>query len=73
MTTIDDKVAKARGYEPLTHRYRLPKEQAMLDNVLADMRRGNIDYVVVRENGGVAVWRSSGRRTARTASMRRAA
>ncbi len=49
--------AEAAGYHALTLPYRLPGEQAMLDNVLADMRRGHISHVLVRERRGVAVWR----------------
>jgi hypothetical protein len=49
--------AKALGYRPLTGGYQMPAEKRMLENVLADMRRGNIDHVVVGGRTGVAVWR----------------
>ena len=57
MTTINIRGARAAGYRAVTHGYELPQEQGMLDNVLADMRRGNIDHALVRGRGGVAVWR----------------
>ena len=49
--------AKAAGYQALTHRYRLPKERRMLEGVLADMRRGNVSYVLVKDRLGFSVWR----------------
>ena len=57
MTTMNIKRAGAAGYHALTTSYRLPGERALLDSVLADMRRGNISHVLVRERRGVAVWR----------------
>ena len=57
MTTINTKGARATGYRALTGGYQLPQEQGMLDSVLADLRRGNIDHALVRARGGVAVWR----------------
>ena len=57
MNTVNTKEARAWGYRALTCNYHLPREQRMLDNVLADMRRGSIDHVVVRRRDGVAVWR----------------
>jgi hypothetical protein len=49
--------AEAAGYRALTSRYYLPKEQWMLDRVLADMKRANVDHVLVKDPPGVAVWR----------------
>ena len=57
MTTMNRKEARAAGYRALTCRYRLPEEQGMLDAVVADMRRGNIGYVQVKDRLGVSVWR----------------
>ena len=57
MTTMNKRGAKAAGYRALTGRYRLPEERGMLDGVLADMRRGNISHVLVKDRLGVAVWR----------------
>ena len=54
---LDTKTAEAAGYRPLTIGYQLPQERPMLDNVLADMRRGNINHCLVQSNGGVSVWR----------------
>jgi len=51
------KEAEAAGYRALTTRYVLPEEQWMLDGVLADMKRANVDHVLVREGVGVSVWR----------------
>jgi hypothetical protein len=64
MITITSKEAKAAGFRPLTVTYHLPREQGMLDNVLSDMRRGNISHVLVRNRSGVAVWRRA--KTGRT-------
>ena len=54
---MNSKEASASGYWGLTMPYRLPDEQWMLDNVLADMRRKDIEHVLVKEGSGVAVWR----------------
>lgn len=45
----------------------------MLDGVLADMRRGKIGHVLVKDRMGVAVWRSSRTVTVRSGARRRAA
>jgi hypothetical protein len=42
--------AKSDGYRPLTTAYKLPGEQWMLDNILADMKRANANIVFVGEN-----------------------
>jgi hypothetical protein len=55
---LDTAAAKAADYRPLTIGYQLPQERPMLDNVLADMRRGNINHCLVKTKGGAAVWRS---------------
>ncbi len=55
--TLNRRAAKAAGYRALTDRYYLPEEQEMLDCVLADMRRGHISHVLVKDRLGVAVWR----------------
>ena len=57
MITMKERKAEAAGYRALTQGYRLPGEQAMLDAVLADLRRGNISHVLVKDGAGVAVWR----------------
>ncbi|TAK98813.1 MAG: hypothetical protein EPO07_11500 [Verrucomicrobia bacterium] len=57
-TLTDSRTARAAGYRALTNPYRLPEEQQMLDNVLADMRRGSISHCLVKSKGGVAVWRN---------------
>ncbi len=53
--------AKAAGYRALTGRFYLPGERGMVEGVLADMRRGRIDHVLVKVPGGVAVWRRGAR------------
>ncbi len=62
--TMNQKSARAAGYRALTARYRLPAEEAMLNGVLADMRRGNISHVLVRDRLGVSVWRRGRMHTA---------
>ena len=54
---LDKKTAKAAGFRPLTIAYELPQERPMLDNVIADLRRGNINHRLVKSKTGVAVWR----------------
>jgi hypothetical protein len=55
--TINRRAAKSAGYRALTGRFYLPGEQPMLNGVLADMRRGNISHVLVKDRLGVSVWR----------------
>jgi hypothetical protein len=60
MTTITEEEAKNKDYRALTTSYRLPTEKWMLDNVLNDMARGNMDVVLVadpKKNNHVEVWR----------------
>jgi len=73
MITMNKRGARAAGYRALTGRYHLPEERGMLDGVLADMRRGNIAHVLVKDRLGVSVWRSFRSGTMRTATTRRAA
>ncbi|MBI5386781.1 MAG: hypothetical protein HZA90_19085 [Verrucomicrobia bacterium] len=54
---MNTRTAKTAGYRALTVPYQVPKEQAMLDHVLEDMRRGNISHVLVKNRRGLAVWR----------------
>jgi hypothetical protein len=67
---MNTRTARAAGYRALTSRFYLPEEQEMLDGVLADMRRGNINHVLVKDRLGVEVWR---RGTSRAVAMRKAA
>lgn len=64
MTPLTESVARAQGYRPLTVPYRLPAEQWLLDGVLADMRRGEIDHVTVAkawtETSNDSVYRREG-------------
>jgi len=57
MTYLTPKLARASRYRALTITYQLPQEQGLLDNVLADMRRGKIEHALVKEPAGVSVWR----------------
>jgi hypothetical protein len=45
--TLSKQEAAAQNYRPLTNPYVLLEEQTMFDNVIADMRRGNIEFVLV--------------------------
>ena len=49
--------ATEQGYRALTVGYQLPAEQPMLDAVLADMQRGQIEHCTVHTSDGVEVWR----------------
>ncbi|OQC24186.1 MAG: hypothetical protein BWX68_02353 [Verrucomicrobia bacterium ADurb.Bin063] len=65
--TLNERTAKAAGYRQLTSRFCLPDEEPLLNGVLADMRRGNISHVLVKDRVGVSVWRrgcTAGRRAA---------
>lgn len=55
--TVNRRAAKAAGYRALTGRFCLPEEQPLLNGVLADMRRGSISHVLVKDRLGVSVWR----------------
>ncbi len=50
--------ARGMGLGRLTTPYNLPLEKTMMDNVIADMRRGGIKYALVATKGGTEVWRS---------------
>ena len=54
--------AIAANYHPLTTAYHLPEEQAMMDNVIADMERGGINATLVTVRGGKEVWRKKNTR-----------
>jgi len=50
--------AKSDGYRPITTAYKLPEEQWMLENVLADMNRANANIVFVGEDQqSVEIWK----------------
>jgi hypothetical protein len=50
--------AHSDGYRPLTTAYKLPGEQWMLNNILADMKRANTDIVFVGEDQkSVEIWK----------------
>lgn len=64
MKITKPEAAETEGYHTMTHPYKLPDEQWMLDNVLADMKSGGIDCIVVdttelysNDRPGVEVWR----------------
>lgn len=57
MKQIDKDQAIQQKYRALTNPYFLPREKTMLDNVVADMQRGNVDAVLVPDRGGIEVWR----------------
>lgn len=50
--------AAQRGLHPLTTPYKLPFERWMLDNLIAELRRGRIEYALVGSSAEVVeVWR----------------
>jgi len=56
MTTTE---AADAGYRPLTSTFFLKKESHLLAAVVADMKRGGIEHVLIEEAPGrVAVWRN---------------
>ena len=56
---LSEEEAKEKGFRPLTTGYRLPEEQPMMDNVIANLKAGNIPWVLVNDGnkGFVEVWR----------------
>jgi hypothetical protein len=57
MKTMTPQAAADAGYRALTTEYKLPEQQWMLDRVLADMKHGGIDTVLVATTRGPEVWR----------------
>ena len=61
MKTITKQQAKAEGYRHLTTAYTLPQEEwmikLMINNIVADLQRANINFVFVAESTGVEVWK----------------
>lgn len=49
--------AQAAGLSPMTSPYFVPAENWMLQNVISDMLRGKIKFVLVQVGLGVEVWR----------------
>ena len=49
------KQAEKKGYSPLTFSY--AENERGMEKVVADMKRGNIDHVIVDEDNGKSVWR----------------
>jgi hypothetical protein len=47
MNILTEEEAIAAGMQRLTTPYRIPRDQAMLDNALGDMERGKIHHAVV--------------------------
>lgn len=59
MNTIPRREAIEKGMICLTTPY-LKRQQWMLENVIADMERGNINYAIVDSPmGGKEVWRAA--------------
>lgn len=54
---VEESVAKAQGYRSMTQAYALPAERPLLDNVMRDMDRGKIDYILVGGQSRPSVWR----------------
>lgn len=55
--TISANEASRLGFRALTTGYKLPRQKQMIQNVLDDMKRGNIPAVLVEASDGVEVWR----------------
>ena len=57
---LSEQAANEQGYAALTVSYILPREQSWLDNVVNDMRRGRVDYVLVNSfrdgSPAIEVW-----------------
>ena len=52
--------AEAKGYHSITYKIDPHTEMWILDNVLRDLRAGNISFViVVFEDGQLEVWRGA--------------
>lgn len=49
--------AEAAGLSSMTNPYFVPAENWMLENVISDMLRGKIKFVLVQVGLGVEVWR----------------
>jgi hypothetical protein len=58
--TLTPQEATAEGYAPLTTIYK-KSEHFMLENTVADMVRGNIDFCLVSYYEGREVWRRPSR------------
>lgn len=58
MTKTD---AENKGFRQLTYGYNLPREQWMLTNTIADMKRGGIVFALVDGIDGKQVWRKNSR------------
>lgn len=57
-TPITEEEARARGYNALTDPIDPVSEAYMIDNFVADMKRGGIPHVLVTiPNKGIEVWR----------------
>lgn len=48
--------ARALGYRSFTTPYKYKKERPLMEALLADLRKGMRDHVLVRANGGLEVW-----------------
>ena len=58
MNPITTQQAEEQGLRPLSGPYTIGQTW-MLENVLADMRRGQIEHAVVTTETGTEVWRSN--------------
>jgi len=58
MNPLTTQQAQEQGLRPLAGSY-TESEGWMIENVLADMRRGQIDHAVVTTENGTEVWRSN--------------
>lgn len=55
--TVTAAAATKAGYRPMTLSYSLPFEAAMLENVIGDLIKRKLRFVLVAAPRGVEVWR----------------
>lgn len=55
--TITEPEAKTQGFLSLTYACNPVTEQYIIDNIVADLQRGNIPCVLVEHPRGVEIWR----------------
>ena len=53
---MSESEAKKNGYRPVTEPY-ADEEMFLAYKVVADMDKGNIPHVFVKEEGGQSIWR----------------
>jgi hypothetical protein len=57
LTPIAPKLAKSRGFNPLTYPMNPESEGWIIDNVVEGLAKGKIPYTLVLTEAGIEVWR----------------